>query len=243
MRLDLRFAAATYLIVSGHRILGMLPRLLLLMCTLGATFGVVADISPMGQLKWLDSTTAEQSFRKDRDAKKYRFYVVYGYSPDIVGIGNLTYSRCYRGVVELVSIEGTNDALINEEHKRLNDLAEVFAGEYNRLMQQHVDSLGLRTCPPAADWNAMLSALTDYVWGSTQLEGQVRITLSGPPTITIDLKDVKRVNDVSRFTCQTIQTHGINELVLVKVNEWLPPPGYNSREIEAFSCVQGRINR
>ena len=221
----------------------MLPRLLLLICTLGATSGVVADISPIEQLKWLESASAEQSFRKDRDANKYRFYVVYGYSRDIVGIGSLTFSRCYRGVVELVTIEGTGDVLINEEYKRLNDLANAFASEYNQLMQQHIDSLDRRKCPPEADWNAMFSALTEYVWGSTQMDGQVGITRSVPPTITIDLKDVKRVEDVSRFTCQTLQSHGINEVVLVKINEWLPPPGYNSRKIEAFSCVQGRINR
>ncbi|MDH3380557.1 MAG: hypothetical protein OER87_19305 [Gammaproteobacteria bacterium] len=205
-------------------------------------FGAVADASPVEQLKWLQTTSVEQAFKRDRGAGKQRFYVIFGYSQEIVGIGNLNYSRCYRGV-ELVVMRGTSDTPESEEHSRLIDLAYAFADEYNRLMQQHIDSQGGRTCPAEANWDGMLAVLTNFVWGSSQLEGMVGIVRSEVPTITIDLKDVTRLDKVSRFTCETLQAHGIKEAVLIKVYEWLPPPGYNSRGIDEFSCVQGRINR
>lgn len=211
---------------SGYIIQIMLSRLVLLICSVITAFGVVADASPVEQLKWLEATSAEQAFERDRAGGKQSFYVIYGYSQQIVGIGNINYFRCYRGV-ELVAMDGTSDVVVNEEHGRLIDLAYAFADQYNQLMQQHIDNQGGRTCPSETNWDGMLTVLTNYVWGSSQLEGMVGIVRSEVPTIKIDLKDVTRLDEVSRFTCETLQSHGIKEAVLIEVYEWLPPPGYN----------------
>ncbi|CAB5116110.1 hypothetical protein D3OALGA1CA_2285 [Olavius algarvensis associated proteobacterium Delta 3] len=224
--------------------LPILVLLILLTCTVATACEAVAEISPIEQLKWLESTSGAQSFQTDRDAGILRFYVTFGYARKIPGIGNVTHSRCYQGI-KLIAIGGTTDTPMSEKHSRLIDLADSFAREYNLLMKQYIDSIGVGTCPPGADWEGMLASLTEFVWGSTQLEGMVGVVRSEMPRIMIDLKDLKRKDNVSSVACKTLQNYGIREPVIIEIYEWLPPPppGYNSRKIDEFRCIQGHITR
>lgn len=207
----------------------------------GALSGTANDLA-VEQLQWLYSKSAEQSFKKDRDAGNIRFYAVYGYARSIPGIGELNYARCYKDVVELNVIEGTSDNILSEEHGSLIGLANDFALEYNYLMKQHIDHTDKGDCSPRTDWDAMLSVVTGQVWGKNQTEGIVGINIIGSPVLTIDLNDLSRTDEILKDTCVALVDHGIDEIVTVEVYEWLhTSPGYNHRKFKVFRCSSGQI--
>ena len=96
------------------------------------------------KLQWLRTADPVVTFKKDLKVSRIRFYQYHGFASVIPVVGN---DPCYRWA-EVTLIEGTSDMIINGEHQYLNERARVFATEYNRLMKDHIDRAGLRSCPP-----------------------------------------------------------------------------------------------
>src|SRR5208282_4380969 len=70
------------------------------------------------KMAWLDKADPVQMAAQDIAKMHYRFFSVCGYSCSTVGVGTLTKERCFASVpVEI--IEGTSDAVLSIEHKRL----------------------------------------------------------------------------------------------------------------------------
>lgn len=98
------------------------------------------------QLRWLYTAVPEEAFHDDLKSGSLRFFVVYGYASEILGVGKLQHERCYPKI-ELTPIEGTSDAIESDEHMKLNLRARDFTRAYNLLMREHLDRSGRTTCP------------------------------------------------------------------------------------------------
>ena len=122
---------------------GFLPAIGLSILVLGQ--GCAAGGQEVEWLRWLEDADAEQVFRSDQGAQRVRFFVVYGYAREMPGVGETEFARCYSGV-EVTVIEGTSDALVNEEHRRLNQKARDFAEAYNTIMREELVRTGRTSC-------------------------------------------------------------------------------------------------
>ncbi|MDH3910091.1 MAG: hypothetical protein OEU09_02265 [Rhodospirillales bacterium] len=228
---------------SGHLVRRIARPFLFLACVAATA----TCASPPDELRWVESADAEEVFRSDVKAARFKFYGVYEYSLMFPGINEFNHSRCYRDI-ERVPIEGTSDALVSLEHLRLNRLASDFAEQYNLLMKDYLDREGIGPCSPAADWDGMLDALSEMVRGPTRSEGTAILTTSGAPgvsteSIRITLKDVSRWGEISSTTCKILAAHGIFDVVEVEVAGSLPGPGLPTRAIIEFRCANGGIER
>jgi hypothetical protein len=96
------------------------------------------------KLQWLRTADAKIAFKKDLKASRIRFYGYYGFASVIPVVGH---DPCYRQF-EITPIEGTGDVIINNEHLNLIRRAQRFTTKYNQLMKKHIESSGLRSCPP-----------------------------------------------------------------------------------------------
>jgi hypothetical protein len=207
-------------------------------CIFVFLFSLPVNAAERLPLEWINETNAEQSFLVDRDAGRLRFYVTYGYSSRIPAIGRINYKRCY-GKAKLTHLTDMSDQPNNMKEKLLFDKAAIFAEEYNKLMRTYLDEQGLRTCDKDVDWDEMERKLFIFASGSTQVEGSVKAYGAGEPRISIKLKDISRADEVTRFACENLKQHGINEKVEITLYEWLYEQKHKMVEKEQFNCSDG----
>ncbi|AJQ92096.1 hypothetical protein [Gynuella sunshinyii] len=88
------------------------------------------------QLLWVNNADARQDAMNALAAGKLNYKAVYGISVILPGIANNDYARSMEEEHYDI-IPGTSDALCNEEHGRLNELAYQYARTYNRTLQEN----------------------------------------------------------------------------------------------------------
>ena len=97
------------------------------------------------QLAWVDTTDAQQLASRDLAAKRFRFFEVCGYACATPGVDRQLAAKCLP-MVMVERIEGTSDAYLSEEHRRLSERARSFATQYNVKVEASLRATGLSQC-------------------------------------------------------------------------------------------------
>ena len=98
------------------------------------------------QLSWVDTADAQQLASQDLAAKRFRFFEVCGYVCTTNGVDRQRAAKCLP-MVMVERIEGTSDAFLSEEHRRLTERAKSFATQYNVRIEASLRAAGLSQCP------------------------------------------------------------------------------------------------
>ena len=92
-----------------------------------------ASFDPGEKLKWIESANPEADAKKAISEKDYRLLAIHGFVLMIPGVNKEDWIE-YEQIYGVFPIEGTSDALINEEHARLQNLAFEYGARYNKVI-------------------------------------------------------------------------------------------------------------
>ena len=113
-------------------------RLILIIATLGLGIAASAEDSLStlhAELQGLDLVTPESDAARDVSQGHPHCYSVNGYGRSFPG-ASTTKEQAYCAAIEK-NFTGTSDVVQNEEHRRLIELAEMYAKRYNAYVLGH----------------------------------------------------------------------------------------------------------
>jgi hypothetical protein len=169
------------------------------------------------ELGWVEGADAAQWVQQDHAKKRYRFMSVCSLGCSVVGVGEVTVRMCHPAL-PVDTVDKTTEAVQSERHAELKKQARTFAETYNRLMAEHLKTLGVGECPPPVDWeqaNTEITGLLDQIY-SSGFRGDV-YAHDRKRAFQIRLPRGVKAEDVHKPLCDIIGRNGLKDRAALEV--------------------------
>ncbi len=99
----------------------------------------IASVSLDPDLIKMEKANPEIDLKRSIANNDLRFIGIMGLALELPGVETIEKYTLYKKIYGIKVIRGTSDVVINEEHRRLQDIARKYASVYNRMLSKYVE--------------------------------------------------------------------------------------------------------